>query len=108
MSSPLVYGGFIYILGRSGGLIQCLDASTGEEVYKGRLPNAADFWASPWAYGGRVFCLDDAGTTHVIEPGKELKVVATNRLEDKFWASSAISDGMLILRGTAGGLYAVK
>ena len=33
------------------------------------LGTAGAFWASPWAYDGKVFCLDETGTTHVLKAG---------------------------------------
>jgi hypothetical protein len=35
----------------------------------------------------------------VLQAGPEFKLVATNKLDDLFWSSAAISDGILILRG---------
>jgi hypothetical protein len=46
-----------------------------------------------------VFCLDEAGTTFVIEPGSEYKVVGTNKLDEMFWSSPAMAHGQLLLRG---------
>jgi outer membrane protein assembly factor BamB len=108
MASPLVYENFVYVLGRRSGMVSCYAAETGEPAFENkRLPGARAFWASPWAYGGKVFCLDDTGTTHVIEPGAELSVVAKNTIGDQFWASSAIAGGSLLLRGVDS-LYCIK
>jgi len=100
MASPLVYQDHVYVLERRSGLANCFDAETGEPVYKRkRVSGARAFWASPWAYDGKVFCLDDTGTTHVLQGGSEFKVLGKNTIEDRFWASSAIADGKLVLRG---------
>jgi hypothetical protein len=56
-------------------------------------------WATPWAYDNKVFCLDEAGTTHVLQAGSEFKVLDTNALGEKFWSTVAISNGSIILRG---------
>src|SRR4051794_41260824 len=32
------------------------------------------FTSSPWAYDGKLFCLDDGGTTHVLRAGPEFQV----------------------------------
>ena len=41
----------------------------------------------------------------MIEPGPELKLVATNPLpvgrEDQIWATSAVADGSLLIRSTS-------
>ena len=98
MASPIVYQGHVYILSRNGGVVTCLNAKTGNEVYKQRLPGAKSFWASPWASGGKIYCLDDGGTTHVIQAGPEFKVLSKNNLDEMFWASPAVADGSVILR----------
>jgi hypothetical protein len=46
-----------------------------------------------------IFCLEESGTTHVLQAGPEFKVLNTNTLDDKFWSSAAISGGVLIFRG---------
>jgi outer membrane protein assembly factor BamB len=98
MASPIVCQGHVYVLSRNGGVVNCFDAKTGKEVYKQRLPGAKSFWASPWASGGKIYCLDDGGTTHVIQAGPEFKVLSKNSLDEMFWASAAVADGSVILR----------
>jgi outer membrane protein assembly factor BamB len=108
MASPLVYQGYVYILEQNGGMVSCFDAKTGKTAYqRERIPNARAFWASPWAYDGKIFCLDDGGTTHVLAAGPEFKVLSTNSLKDQFWATPAIAGGSLILRGVEN-IYCVK
>jgi outer membrane protein assembly factor BamB len=98
-ASPLVYQGYVYILRKNGGLITCYDARTGKQIYRERIPGAKGFWASPWAQGGKLFCLDDEGTTHVLQAGPNFKVLGKNNLKDMFWASPAVVGGAVILRG---------
>lgn len=109
-SSPLLYQGYVYLLGGRGGLITCLDAATGDEVYRSRLPDAGAFWASPWAHDGAIYCPDSDGKTYVIAPGPELNVIRTNVLaageQTRYWASSAIADGTLYIR-SSDTLYAI-
>jgi outer membrane protein assembly factor BamB len=99
MASPLVYEGCLYVLDQRGGILSCYDAATGDQHYKQRIEGARGFTSSPWAYGGKVFCLDEAGTTFVIEPGDEYKLVGTNKLDEMFWSSPALAHGQLLLRG---------
>src|SRR5262245_9857192 len=88
MASPLSYQGHLYVRAQNGGMRSCFDAKTGKPAYqKERLSGARSFWASPWAYDGKVFCLDDAGTTHVLAAGSDLKTLGKNSLKDQFWAS---------------------
>jgi len=100
VASPLVISDCLYLMEQQAAIIHCLDAQTGKEHYRKRLPGAVGLTASPWANNGKMFCLDQSGQTFVIEPGSELKVIATNKLDDEmFWASPAIVGDTLLLRG---------
>jgi outer membrane protein assembly factor BamB len=107
MASPLVYEGYVYVLRQNGGTVTCYDAKTGKQVYRERIPRAAGFWASPWACDGKVFCLDDSGTTHILQAGPEFKVLGKNTINEMCWSSAAVADGALFLRGVDH-LYCIK
>jgi outer membrane protein assembly factor BamB len=107
MSSPLLFEGSLYVLDNHGGMLSCYDAKTGKLHYKERLPDAKGFTSSPWAYDGKIFCLDDSGQTTVVEPGPELKVVGANALGEMCWSSPAIAGGSLLIR-TVDHLYCIR
>jgi len=108
MASPLLYEGLIYLVERRRGMIFCYKADSGEPVYQStRVPDAGPFWASPWAVNGRIYCMDERGTTHVIRAGEEFEVLARNKLDDKFWASQAIANKSYYFRGVEY-LYCVR
>ncbi len=106
MPSPLLFKGNLYILDQRG-VLACFEAATGKQLYRERVPGARQFAASPWAYDGKVFCLDQEGSTHVIQAGSEFKVLATNPVGEICWASPAIAQGALFLRG-AEHLFCIK
>ena len=108
MASPLVYEGLIYIVERNRGQIFCYEAASGEVVYPGtKIIDAKAFWASPWAYDGKIYCLDDRGTTHVIQAGRTFKELGKNKLDDIFWSSTAIAKGSYVFRGEKG-IYCIR
>ena len=108
MASPLVYEGYIYLLDRNRGRIYCYETATGEVVYPGtKITDAKAFWASPWLFDGKIYCLDDRGTTHIIQAGKEFKELGKNKLDDIFWASTAIAKSSYVFRGEKG-IYCVR
>ena len=108
MASPLVYEGLLYMVDRNRGQILCIEAATGNVVYPGtRITGAKAFWASPWAFDGKIYCLEEKGTTHVIQAGREFKELGKNKLTDIFWASTAIAKGSYIFRGEKG-IYCVR
>jgi outer membrane protein assembly factor BamB len=106
--SPLLLDGLIYLVSGRGGEIYCLDAATGAQVYKEKMEKVDACWSSPWAFNNQIYFFNEKGNTNVFQAGKEFKVVSqTNRIDDKFWASVAITDDAYIFRGVKK-LYCVK
>ncbi len=105
--STIVYEGRLYVL-LDRGFLACYDAKTGKQIYKKtRLGAGTGFTASPWAYGGKIFCLDEEGQTEVIEAGNTFKRLHTNPLEELSLATPAIIRGSLFIR-TASRLYSIR
>ncbi|MBI3118834.1 MAG: PQQ-binding-like beta-propeller repeat protein [Candidatus Hydrogenedentes bacterium] len=109
--STLVYDGQLYVL-YDGGLLACFNAKDGAVIFeRQRIPEARNFTASPWAYNGRVFCLNEDGVTYVVKAGNALEVVHTNALGNPeaeiFLATPAITGDRLLIRSSAR-LYCIK
>ncbi len=101
-SSPLLYKGTLYFLKRNSGIFSGFNARTGEQNFGPvRLEGITTVYASPVAAAGRVYVTSREGTTVVLEHGPELKVLATNTLDDGvgFDASMAVVDREIYLRG---------
>lgn len=93
--SLLLDGDELYFIS-DGGILTCVDAVSGEEIYRERLPG--DYSASPlWADGKIYFC-NQSGLCTVIQAGREFRQEAENRLAEGFMASPAVADGALFLR----------
>jgi outer membrane protein assembly factor BamB len=106
-TSPIVYRGLYYTL-LDRGMITCHDAQTGELVYdRTRFPQGATFTASPWAYNGKIFCLDEDGRTFVMPAGREFEIERTNTLDELCIATPSISRGRLLIR-TASKVYCIS
>jgi outer membrane protein assembly factor BamB len=95
----LVSGERLFVCYDSG-LLGCYNAKTGAEIISKQRMNTRSgrFYASPWAYNGRVFMLNENGDTWVIEDGPEYKLVRKNSLGDVAWATPAIARGSLFIR----------
>lgn len=95
----LISGDRLYVL-YDAGLLACFNAKTGEPIFpRERLDTGGGrFYASPWAYNGHVFLLNEDGTTWVVEDGPKFNVVRKNGIGDYAWATPAIARGSLILR----------
>ncbi|MEM9478761.1 MAG: PQQ-binding-like beta-propeller repeat protein [Verrucomicrobiota bacterium] len=99
--SPILYDGLLYFTQSNQNVMTCVDAKTGNPVIERvRLPGLAGLYASPVGAAGRIYFTDRRGKVVVLEHGRELKVLATNQLDDQFHASPALAGRQLFLRGT--------
>jgi len=97
--SPLLLGNELYLMTDSG-LLSCLDAKTGEVKFDSeRLPDPAKFTASPLAVAGHILLTSEAGDTFVLRAGTKHEFVRKNPLGEKVFASLAVADGRLFIRG---------
>ncbi len=95
VTSPLLYGDSLYVLGEQG-FLACYEAHTGKERYRERL--AGKFTASPAAGDGKVYATNEDGTTFVLRPGPKFEVLAENALGEYAVASPAFAGQDLLLR----------
>lgn len=101
--SLLYYDGLVYVT-NDVGVVLCSDAETGERVWQHRLDGI--FFASPVAADGKIYMVSETGETHVLKPGREPIVLATNDIGERLIASPAIAGGKIYLRSD-GKLFAV-
>lgn len=98
--SPLLYDDTLYFIAKNRPMLSCFDAKTGRQHYgRQRLAGLREIYASPVGAGGRVYIVGRDGGALVLHHGPELKVLATNKLNDAFDASPAIVGNEMFLRG---------
>ncbi len=102
--SPLLVEGRIYMTDDAG-VASCVDATTGAEIWRGRLPG--NYSASPVYADGRIYFFNEDGVATVVEAGKTFKIIAENELDDGFMASPAVVDHAIYLR-TKTHLYRIE
>lgn len=93
--SPLVHDGLLYLI-EDGGTAMCMDAKTGDMIWKEKLKGA--FSASPVLVGENIYVPNEAGVTYVLKAGRAFQVVAANDLGDGGFATPAICGGRIYLR----------
>ncbi len=99
--SPLVYRGTLYFI-KNGGIVESLDAATGEVLERRRLRKAiGGYSASPVAADGKVYFASEDGTVTTVAAGRDWRVLATSELGAEIFATPALSGGEVIVR--AGG-----
>jgi len=102
--SLLLVGKELYMVS-IGGILTCLDAASGKEIYAERL--GGDYYASPVLAEGRMYFCNDTGQTVVVAPGPQFSVGTTNTLESGIMASPAIAGKAIYLR-TKTHLYRIE
>lgn len=93
--SPLVWGERLFLV-NDAGILSCVDALSGEVLYRERL--GGDFSASPLATADRLYFFREDGTTFVVAPGDEFELLSENRLAGRIMASPAVVYDRLYLR----------
>ena len=104
--SPILYGDYLYLT-TDRGILTCLDAKTGEVKYEGgRVPVPATFTASPIAFDGKILLTSEDGDTFMVKAGPKHEILATNSVGEPVYASPAVADGRIFIRGEKN-LYAI-
>lgn len=128
IGTPVLHDGKIYSISRE--VVTCLDAATGEQIFKKRLeappePEAAvdtpaegesegrrggrgggfmnQSYSSPVVADGKLYFVTRGGLVYVFAIGDELEQIAVNRFgsdEADFSATPAISDGEIFIRSS--------
>lgn len=108
-ASPVRHGSKLYVVAR--GILNVIDAETGESVKKMRLKGAKKTggrfgtldYPSPIVANGKLFHMNGAGQMYVFELSDDLKQIAVNQVtKDKevFWGTPAISNGNMVIRSS--------
>ncbi|MBI2808924.1 MAG: PQQ-binding-like beta-propeller repeat protein [Planctomycetes bacterium] len=94
-ASPVYANGLVFLCNNAG-VVTCVDAKTGDEVWKERLGQA--FRATPLVAGERVYFFSKEGTAFIIEAARQLKVLSRVELGEDIMASPAAASGSLFIR----------
>lgn len=110
--SPVVIGNSLFVADDRG-TANCFDTKTGTRRWQARM--GTHYSASLIALQGKAWFVADDGITKLLEPGDNAQVVAENPLGETVYASPAVANGSLYLRGsthlyriTAGGAARVS
>lgn len=102
--SPVAHGGLVYVV-NGNGVVNCADAKNGDVLWTHRVDGP--FTASPLLADGKLFIVNEAGVTTVMQTGKEAKVLAANPINDTILATPVAADGAIFLRSD-GVLYCIS
>ncbi|MCU0409200.1 MAG: PQQ-like beta-propeller repeat protein [Bacteroidales bacterium] len=93
--SPVITSDYLFSTMTTGD-VHCIDIATGNTLWIERMGKQ---YASPVLAGGLVYMPNDEGVITVLQPGQSFSPVSRNHLGEKMFASPAISNGKIYLRG---------
>jgi hypothetical protein len=93
--SPISEGDYFLVVSDSG-VAHCFEASTGKLMWQERL---GEHHASLVSANGLVYFLNDNGVMNVVKPRPEFVRVAQNEIGEQTFASPALSQEQIFLRG---------
>ena len=98
MPTPLIYGGYLYVLGNAG-IFDCYSLEGGTEIYRERIPHqGSGFSGSPVASDGHIYLPSEDGDIFVVAAGPHFELLQKNEMGEPLMATPAISGGMLLVR----------
>lgn len=95
VGSGILHDGCLF-LADAPGIAECLDAHTGEVIWKERL--GGNLWGSMLLAGDRLYVSNLEGDTFVLRAGRKFELLATNPIKEATYAALAPSQGQLFLR----------
>lgn len=103
LAAPLLIGNRVFMI-TDKGVANCVDADTGEEIWKDRV--GGTHVASPVTANGLIYFCSEEGDTTIIKASDTFEIVSKNTLAEGMRASPAVAKGRLYLR-TFGHLYCI-
>jgi outer membrane protein assembly factor BamB len=97
--TPVTDGQYFYIV-NDRGIMWCLDARTGAEIYGQQRIKPGTYSSSPVLADDKIYVTNEDGLTTVVKAGPKFEVLAENALNDYCLSSPAISDGQIFIRTT--------
>lgn len=101
--SPVLVDGKLYLVSDNG-IGQCLDAATGDVIWKKRLPG--DYSASPLHARGDIYFFNREGETTIVPVSGKGDPSGSNQLDSGIMATPAVVGGEFLIR-TETHLYAI-
>ena len=104
--SPVCHRDRLYIV-RDGGILSCVDAETGDIIYRKRTGALGQYTASPIIARDHLYLASTRGVVTVVKTGDDFEVVHQEDLELPVFATPAIDENSLYIR-TENGLMAFR
>jgi outer membrane protein assembly factor BamB len=103
--TPVTDGTYVYVV-NDRGIMWCLEAKTGKEIYGKQRLRPSTYSGSFVLADGKLYITNEDGLTSVVRAGPKFEILAENNFDDYTLSSPAISDGQIFIR-TTGWLWAI-
>jgi outer membrane protein assembly factor BamB len=103
--TPVTDGTYVYVV-NDRGIMWCLDAKTGKEIYGKMRLRPSTYSGSFTLADGKLYITNEDGLTTVVRAGPKFEILAENDFDDYTLSSPAVSDGQIFIR-TTGALWAI-
>ena len=80
----------------TNGQVHCIEVATGKILW---VEDMGKQYSSPVLVNGLVYMPNDEGVITIIKPGPKFEYLSKNPLGERMYASPAISNGKIYLRG---------
>ncbi len=95
--SPIFHSGRLYLV-RDGGILSCVNADTGEVIYRERLGAAGQYIASPVIANGHLYLISSKGVVTVVKCGDKFAIAHQANLQTSVAATPAMDNDTLYVR----------
>ena len=103
--TPVTDGTYMYVI-NDRGILWCLDAKSGKEIYSRQRLRPGTYSGSFVLGDGKLYITNEDGVTSVVKAGPAFEILAENDFDDYTLSSPAMSEGQIFIR-TAGFLYCI-
>lgn len=95
--TPILVDGRLYAI-RNGGVVTCLEASSGTLHFQGRIAPGGPYYASPVSGDGKIYTASARGGIAVLTAEATPRVLSTLDLGEPIWGTPALVDSQVIVR----------
>jgi hypothetical protein len=97
--TPVTDGTYVYSV-TDNGVMYCLDAKTGKEIYGRQRLRPGTYSGSFVLADGKLYITNEDGVTSVVKAGPKFEILSENEFQDYSLSSPAISGGTMYFRTT--------
>jgi outer membrane protein assembly factor BamB len=93
--TPVAWGSYVFLWSDKG-IVTCIRASDGEQVWQERV--GGNYSGSPVVISGRLLCIDEEGMVVVLAADVRFQLLGKNMLGEASRSTPAAANGQLLLR----------